>query len=393
MRKQLVSLAVVAIALLVGVGLAEGATRLCAAISRPLGDGLRGWDPMAVQIEPFGHMGYRQRPNSVLHYFNGTTASTNALAYRGPEVSIARPAGTIRILLFGGSTTHGYGVNDDQTIDAYMRTLLPAAYPGRHFEVVNLALDGYDTYQILQRLQSDGLRLQPNIVILNVGINDVRSAWYPNLRDADPRTLIWADVLDRLVAEQARGGPTLWSRVKHYSYLARVPGYINEQLRRRREINARKVRTAADSAAGARPTAAAKGTSGTSGPPYPDAANFFERHVRQSVALSLQNGAAVLLSTPPSALRSYAPTATSEQNYWVWDAKTTQDYRDELARRLRLIEADEHREGQPVRYVTPSVPLPFFLDDCHLKPDGNRSVAASFVEAIAPLIPPVGSVR
>ena len=59
---------------------------------------------------------------------------SNALAYRGPECP---SPGTVRIILLGGSTTYGYGVNDDQTIDAYMRSLLPEHYPGRHFEVVN----------------------------------------------------------------------------------------------------------------------------------------------------------------------------------------------------------------------------------------------------------------
>ena len=342
---------------------------------------------MAAQIEPEGRLGYRQRPNAVLHYFNGTTASSNALAYRGPEVSIARPPGTVRIILLGGSTTHGYGVNDDQTIDAYMRTLLPEHYPGRRFEVVNLALDGYDSYQILERLQSDGLPLQPSIVILNTGINDVRNAWFPNLREADPRTLIWGDVVNRMLADQARGGPTVWTRVKHYLYIARVPGYIRDQLRRRRELQERQARPATAGSAGTRAAATAGGTSGA---PYPDAAEFFEQHVRRAVALSLQSGASVLLSTPPSSLASYAPTATSEQTYWVWNAKTTQAYRDELARRLRLIEADELRQRHAVRYAAPAVALPLFLDDCHLKPDGNRSVAATFVDAIAPLLPPIG---
>lgn len=385
MRKLLFSVTLVAIGLLVGFGLAEGATRLCAAIDRPLGDGLRAWDPLAAQIEPFGTLGYRQRPNSVLHYFNGTTASSNALAYRGPAVAIPRPPETVRIILLGGSTTHGYGVNDDQTIDAYMRTQLAEKYPGRRFEVVNLALDGYDSYQILERLQIDGFRLQPSIVILNTGINDVRNAWYPHLREADPRTLIWGDVVNRMLADQARGGPTLWTRIKHFSMVARVPGYIRGQLQRRTELKVRKRPATTTAATGATPSTASGEQAGA---PYPDAADFFEKHVRRAVALSLENGAAVLLSTPPSALASYPSNATSEQSYWVWDARTTQVYRDELARRLRLIEADERHDGRAVRYVAPVVPLPFFLDDCHLKPDGNRTVAATFVDAIAPLLAP-----
>jgi lysophospholipase L1-like esterase len=386
-RTWLLGLAAAGIGIFVGAALAEGAVRLLAAVNHQFGDGLRGFDPMAVEIEPHGEFGYRQRPNSVLHYFNGTTASANALGYRGPLVPITPAPGTVRILLFGGSTTHGYAVSDDQTIDAYMRAILRERYPTQHFDVVNLALDGYDTHQHLERLRSDGLRMHPTIVIMNDGINDVRNAWFPHLTDPDPRTLLWGDVLNRLRAEHARGRPTVWTLIKHYSYLARMPGYIRDQLRRRAELRAHRVTTSPGSAPLSAPVASADSVHGKDGPPYPDAAELFEKNVRRIVSLSLANGAAVLLSTPPSSLRSYAPTATSAQTYWVWNAKITQDYRDSLAARLKRVEADEQREHHPVRYVAPSVPLPFFLDDCHLKPDGNRVVAETFVDAIAPFLP------
>jgi hypothetical protein len=45
---------------------------ISAAISRPLGDGLRSWDLMAAQIEPEAPR-YRQA-RTPCHYFNGTTA-------------------------------------------------------------------------------------------------------------------------------------------------------------------------------------------------------------------------------------------------------------------------------------------------------------------------------
>lgn len=381
-RAWLFGMVALAVGLLVGAGMMEGALRVYAAINPSFGTQFKAFDPTIVQIEPHGTMGYRQRPNSVLHYFNGTTATSNSLGYRGPEVPVQPPPGTVRIILLGGSTTHGYGVSDDQTIDAHMRTIFHERDPARHFEVVNLALDGYDTYQLLQRLQSDGLPLHPTVVVLNTGINDVRSAWFPNLREADPRSMLWTADLARLQAERDRGGPTVWTRTKHYSFVARLPGFIREQLARRREL---RERTGTPPAGSAAKTARVADSSGH-GPPYPDAAAFFERHVREMVNLSLQQGAAVLLSTPPSALRSYPSGATSQQNYWVIDAKTTQDYRDLLAAKLRAIDSDERANGHAVRYIAPVVALPFFLDDCHLKGDGNRVVAQTLVDAILPMV-------
>lgn len=369
--------------LLIGACSAEAALRLYVAIDRSAGARLVGYDPMAVEIEPEGRLGYRQRPNSVFHYGNGVTASSNALGYRGPEVRPTPPPGTIRIVLLGESTTHGYGVPDDQTIDANMRRLLSRRYPQRRFEVVNLAFDGYDSYQELERFRKQGIPLHPTVVVVNTGINDVRNAWYADLQDPDPRTLIWGPVVARLRAERARGGPSLWTLTKHYLLVARLPGYLREQLRSRAEA---RDKSALLALAGIETHGAGPASAARPGPPYPDAALLFDRHIRQLVDLALTQGMSVLLSTPPSALRSYPPSATSPQGYWIRDAKTTQDYRDELAHRLRAIAEEEASRGRPVRYIAPAMPRPFFLDDCHLTGAGNAVMAEAFVDVVTSLL-------
>jgi lysophospholipase L1-like esterase len=250
-----------------------------------------------------------------------------------------------------------------------MRAVLRERMPTRHFEVVNLALDGYDTFQMLERLQSDGLPMQPAIIVLNEGINDVRNAAIPNLHDEDPRTRIWEPVLQRLRAEHDRGGPTVWTRLKHYSMALRVPGYVRQTLRVQREFRERQ-----------QPASIA--ASGKDGPPYPEAAEFFDRNMRRMVQLAEERRVAVLLSTPPSALKWMPDTTTSRQSYWVVNARTTQRYRDELANRLRAIAASEASKGYQVHYVAPQVPQDVFLDDCHLKSAGNRLVAEQFVAEV-----------
>ncbi|HKW48438.1 MAG TPA: SGNH/GDSL hydrolase family protein [Gemmatimonadaceae bacterium] len=364
--------ATVAIGLLVGALIGEASLRTYARLDSRFGGSIRELDPLAIQIEPIGQLGYRQRPNSVFHYANGTTASSNADGYRGPDVSETPAPGTVRIVLLGGSTTHGFGVFDGETIDAYMREILPRRHQNVRFEVVNLAFDGYDSYQLLERLRTQGLALHPTVVVMNEGINDVRNAWLPNLREVDPRTLIWEDVLVRLRDERQRGGHSTWTLVKHYSMLARIPGYVRDKLRQRRESQFHAAELATPNAASATPGDA-------NGPPFPAAADRFERNVRAIVALATSHGARVVLSTPPSALRSYAPGVTSNRTYWIRDAKTTQDYRDELARRLQRIASGQERL---VRYVAPRVALSSFLDDCHLTREGNRAVAEAFADAI-----------
>jgi lysophospholipase L1-like esterase len=372
-RKLQLAAALLAVTSVLCFGVAEAAVRVAAAFNSRLGTSLRELDPMAVQIEPHGTHGYRQKPNATFHYENGTVATSNARGYRGPDVPPQPTAGTIRIILLGGSTTHGWGVPDSATIDAHMRSLLRERLPDQRFEVVNLAFDGYDSFQLLERLQSDGLPMQPSIIVLNEGINDVRNATFPRLREEDPRTLIWEAVLERLRAERARGGPTTWTRMKHYSMSLRVPGYVRQTLRVQRELRERRSVPAGEGA-------------NDKGPPYPEAAEFFERNMRRMVQLAQERGIPVLLSTPPSALKWMPDTVMSARSYWVINARTTQSYRDELARRLQRIAASEQSVGHAVRYASPQVSREFFLDDCHLSSEGNRVVAQAFIDQIGGLL-------
>jgi lysophospholipase L1-like esterase len=386
MRRIIIALVVLTTSFVFALGLGEGVVRLYSRMDKTTGDALRSIDPYAVQVEPHGRMGYRQKPHAALHYTNGTIATANAMRFRGPEVPIHAVPGTTRIILLGGSTTHGWFIPDGRTIDVYMRRLLSERYPGRNFEVVNLALDGYDNLQNLERLRSDGLPLKPDIVVLNDGINDVRNAWLPNLKENDPRTLIWEPVLARMRREQAQGGPSLWTRTKHYSVLARVPGFIRDRQRLADELATKGEQNRKASTTDAM-KATTPATARVGGPPYPEAADFFEKYGRVIVQESLESGAAVLLSTPASSLPLMPDTTTSTQSYWVHNAKTTQQLRDELARRLQRITADEQELGHRVRYVAPKLTdMKLFLDDCHLTPDGFAAEAAILVDALAPFI-------
>lgn len=353
---------------LLGFGLAlgsAGAEGLLRAYGRLGGAGGRllvNLDPLDAEILPMGQLGYRQRPNARLRYDNGTVATSNALGYRGPVVQVPKPSGTTRIVLVGGSTTHGWWVNDNQTIDAYLREELHQRIPKEPIEVVNLAYDGYDSYQLFERLRTDGARLDPDIIVVNAGINDVRNARLPDLQDRDPRTILWASVLERLRAEEQGDGPSPWTRAKHYSYLARFPGFLRLLQWRKREGSA------------SRPAA-----------PGPAAADYFERNMRRIAGLARNLGSSLLLSTPPSSLRHrYRPHDTSPNGYWLADAQATQAYRDTLAARMRAVAESIAATGYPVSYLHADLPAGVFIDDCHLLPEGNRLMALAIADALGP---------
>lgn len=347
---------------LVTLGVFEGALRVASATSPALASTLRSYDPLAVQIVPIGQYGYRQRPGARLTYRNGTSATANALGFRGPEVSLEKPAGTLRILLLGGSTTHGWGVDDSATIDAHLRDILHARYPERRFEVLNLALDGFDSHALVERLRAEGLRYDPDVVIVNTGINDVRNVRIPNLQDPDERMLIWESVLRRLRAEEAAGGPSLWSRTKHRLMVARMPGVLRDATTNRRIQQGRPVESV-----------------------HPEGIEIFTRNLHRMAALADSADALLLLSTPPSSLRSkYQPQDVSSISYWVINAETTQQVRDTLAARLRGVADSMRTAGGRVAHVPHALPDEVFFDDCHLTGRGNRMMAEDFATALGP---------
>jgi lysophospholipase L1-like esterase len=341
----------------------EVTLRIFSQVNRRPGQDLADWDPLKTRIEPFGAYGYRQRPGETYQYPNGTAAHSNGRGYRGPEVAIPKPPGVFRIILLGGSTTHGWGVDDGQSIDACLRAELQRRYPGRAFEVVNLGFDGYDSYQDRERFRVDGVPLAPDAVIVNSGINDVRNSRYQLKGDPDPRTLIWESDLLRMRGDARRGHPSAWSELKHYSYVIRLPGYLWARL-----------------AAEARGDVATDTTN-------PGAADLFQRHVQDVVDSSRALGAVVVLSTPPSSLlRKYPPDATSTINYWVRNAALTQAYRDTLTARLEAVAGQPYGPGPAVLYVRHDLPVGEFIDDAHLTPEGNRQLAIDFADALMPAL-------
>ncbi len=368
-RRFLAAGLVLVAALLIGLVAAEMAVRTATAVSARLAAIMQMQDPMSVKIEPHGEDGYRPRPGVEFRYRNGAVAHENSLGYRGPAVPFEKPPGTLRIVLLGGSTAHGWGVNDDQTIAAYLSGVLAHRDSSRRYEVISLAFDGYDSWQDFERFRTDGIPLRPDVVVLHSGINDVRNARFPALRDRDPRTMLWSGELARLRREGQQGGPAPWTRAKHLSYTLRLAAHLRQEARR--QANPDDLMHPAD-----RVTIQ----------PNLEAADYFERNVRRVVDLAGAHGIAVLLSTPPSALRiKYPPEARSAQSYWINDAQTTQSLRDSLDRRFARIAAEAPASGPGLAHVHFELAAEHYLDDCHLTPEGNRAVAGAMADAILAL--------
>lgn len=117
-------------------------------------------------------VGFRLRPNNTYTEVGGAVASTNSRGFRGPEVVLPRPAGGIRILALGDSSTFGYGVTPAEDYPGRLERLLSRRFPGRAVEVINAGTPGWDSANGLAFLVSEGLSWKPDVVLVSFGYNE-----------------------------------------------------------------------------------------------------------------------------------------------------------------------------------------------------------------------------
>jgi lysophospholipase L1-like esterase len=111
----------------------------------------------------------------------------NALGLRGEELAIGKPAGTVRIVCCGGSTTYGEGVFYDYKLS--MPYLLEQVLrgEGHQVEVINAGCPGWTTLETLINFETRLLELQPDYIVVCHGINDAltRIVWPHSAYRAD----------------------------------------------------------------------------------------------------------------------------------------------------------------------------------------------------------------
>src|SRR5262245_27140510 len=99
-------------------------------------------------------------------------AGVNIWGYRGPSLP-RKASGEQRLVMIGGSTAFGYGVNLGESIPAHLESRLqPLARQGSAIRVVNLGFNNQGAYGF-RYAEEDYLRLDYDAVILYEGYNDL----------------------------------------------------------------------------------------------------------------------------------------------------------------------------------------------------------------------------
>ena len=130
------------------------------------------------------------------------TIAVNALGLRGPERRVSKPPGTRRILLLGDSFAFGWGVEQEETFGARLeRQLAPRGGP---VEVWSAAVPGWSTDQQYLYLRLRGLVLEPDLVLLAVGENDLAELAFNRLTLDEGRLPVRVESLFRMIDATGR---------------------------------------------------------------------------------------------------------------------------------------------------------------------------------------------
>jgi lysophospholipase L1-like esterase len=128
-------------------------------------------DAKDLAWSPHPYLSYSPTPG----YRKGQTFH-NSLGYRNDEFPLEKPDGSYRIVALGGSSTYDVRIEDnDQTFTAQLEKLLKEEYGYQKVEVINAGVPGYNSWEILTNLEFRVLDLDPDLIIIYEGTNDVHA--------------------------------------------------------------------------------------------------------------------------------------------------------------------------------------------------------------------------
>lgn len=88
------------------------------------------------------------------------------------KVKVKKNNGTKRIIILGSSSAVGFGVAEKESFASLIQAKLNNYFGNDKFEVINGAIRGYVSYQLLVYFEEVLLKLSPDIVVFYFGSND-----------------------------------------------------------------------------------------------------------------------------------------------------------------------------------------------------------------------------
>ncbi len=136
----------------------------------------RVYDPFAYRIPQPGLVDSFESPEG-----GRVTVRWNELGMRGPSLREPLPADVLTVVFLGGSTTENYHLALEETFPELVGHELNRRLD-RPTRVLNAGMSSATTSVSAARLQRQVLDLEPDLVVVMHGINDLLSGFHPRFR-------------------------------------------------------------------------------------------------------------------------------------------------------------------------------------------------------------------
>lgn len=110
-------------------------------------------------------------PNMII-YEEGIEYKINSKGMRDYEFPYEKPQDTYRVVVLGDSVTFGYNIHMDDSYPKQLERLLNENNKEK-YEVINLGVGAYNTWQEFQLLKNEGLKYNPDLIIFGFLFNDL----------------------------------------------------------------------------------------------------------------------------------------------------------------------------------------------------------------------------
>jgi len=124
--------------------------------------------------------------------------SINSLGFRGPEIAVSKPPGTLRLAFLGASTTWCAEVSGNDFVWPHLVTVsLRRTFPSVRFDYVNGGVPGYTMESLLKSMQHRVAPLKPDVIVIYEMSNNFSgelrelAAKRGIIRDTKMRELTW----------------------------------------------------------------------------------------------------------------------------------------------------------------------------------------------------------
>ena len=104
-------------------------------------------------------LGFHNRPNARFEKWN-----INSHGFRGPEITMEKPDGVIRVVVVGASETFGLFESESMDFPSQMQTMLDSASPGQ-YQVINGACAGMSPPRIRDYYRNWISKFDPDIIV------------------------------------------------------------------------------------------------------------------------------------------------------------------------------------------------------------------------------------